>query len=417
MIKKILKRLRGKVFSSKMNQVNYSLVKKINKANSSMSEFTPKYEINLIGYFSSILGVAEVGRNFAQTLLKQKEVTARVIPICLPGAASLPLSDILALQTRASKHSNLASENIFFIGADQIKEVYLKNTALFKNHWNYVVFWWEFESGFPFLEAFDYADEIIVFTSFIYSALAPVVPFGKRIRKLTYPLVIEEDLLLEKHAARELFGLSSDSFIVLFSFDLNSSIIRKNPYAVITAFKDAISRYPDCYLVLKISGGNNFPHEYEKLQQFLIEENLLQRVLLNESNLSRINMLNLINTCDVYMSLHRAEGLGLGMLEAMWLGKVVIATNYGGNTDFMTATNSVCIDYKFSSLEQGFGPYRQGLRCAEPDIDQATKALFQLYNDSKLISIIGQEAKKSVRTQYSLNKFKQDFYSLFKYNK
>nr|MBA3642060.1 glycosyltransferase [Acidobacteriota bacterium] len=70
-----------------------------------------------------------------------------------------------------------------------------------------------------------------------------------------------------------------------------------------------------------------------------------------------------------YLSPHRAEGFGLSLLEAMSVGKPVIATNYSGNVDFMTADNSYPIDYRLVALTRDYGPYMRGAEWADPDLD------------------------------------------------
>jgi glycosyltransferase involved in cell wall biosynthesis len=72
-------------------------------------------------------------------------------------------------------------------------------------------------------------------------------------------------------------------------------------------------------------------------------------------------MMSIINSCDVYISMHKSEGFGIGMLEAMFLSKPVIATNYGGNTDFMNHDNSLLLKYKMTEVINDFGPYKKGL--------------------------------------------------------
>src|SRR5512136_3068638 len=82
-------------------------------------------------------------------------------------------------------------------------------------------------------------------------------------------------------------------------------------------------------------------------------------------------MRNLIRCCDCFVSLHRSEGFGLGMAEAMYMGKPVIATAYSGNLAFMNESISCLVDYKLIPVEEGQYPFPKGQVWADPDLDQA----------------------------------------------
>jgi glycosyltransferase involved in cell wall biosynthesis len=86
--------------------------------------------------------------------------------------------------------------------------------------------------------------------------------------------------------------------------------------------------------------------------------------------MDRAELTGLLNIADCYVSPHRAEGFGLTLLEAMSLGKPVVATNYSGNVDFMTAENSYPVDYRLVALTRDYGPYMRGAQWGDPDLDQ-----------------------------------------------
>ena len=103
--------------------------------------------------------------------------------------------------------------------------------------------------------------------------------------------------------------------------------------------------------------------------------------------------------CDILLSLHRAEGFGLGPAEMMYLGKPVVATGWSANMDFMDDTNSMPVRYHLQPLEKAVGPYVAGLPWAEADIDHAAWCLRQLATDSGLAARLGNRARETIQTQ------------------
>ncbi len=136
-------------------------------------------------------------------------------------------------------------------------------------------------------------------------------------------------------------------------------------------------------LVIKSQYLERYPPLYHHLFH-LVED--INGILLNKM-MTRQQMTDLLTCADVYVSLHRAEGFGRGMAEAMFLGKPVIATNYSGNTDFMTTTNSYPVAFKLRPItaeDHRFQPafatiYDVGQVWAEPDIDEAAARMAMLY--------------------------------------
>ncbi|MBV8520671.1 MAG: glycosyltransferase, partial [Acetobacteraceae bacterium] len=112
---------------------------------------------------------------------------------------------------------------------------------------------------------------------------------------------------------------------------------------------------------------------------------------------------SLIDAADAYVSLHRSEGLGLTMAEAMLLGKPVIATGYSGNMDFMDESNSLLVDYKLVRLTREIPPYEAYCRWAEPDIDHAARLMRRIYENRDWARDLGTKARADARTLLSLD--------------
>ncbi len=124
--------------------------------------------------------------------------------------------------------------------------------------------------------------------------------------------------------------------------------------------------------------------------------------MLIENYLSRNQLHALIAECESYVSLHRSEGYGLTMAEAMALGKPVIATGYSGNLDFMSSENSLLVPYSMVKVGPGSFPYEPESFWADPDLETAAGYMKNLFMDSDFKVNLGRLAKLSVTKQYPL---------------
>jgi len=203
---------------------------------------------------------------------------------------------------------------------------------------------------------------------------------------------------------RARFGLPDDGLVVMFTFSASSSDARKNPWAVVEAFRRAFpvdEQGVSAHLVIKANDLDRFPELATHLTQAIASVNgtLLSR------QMSREDMDCLLATCDVYMSLHRSEGFGLGMAEAMAMGKPVIATGYGGNVDFMPPGAAALVGYSIRPIterDHRFGAefgdwYTPGQLWAEPDVEQAARWLRWLAGSEERRRELGARGAEAVR--------------------
>src|SRR5262249_39956832 len=155
-------------------------------------------------------------------------------------------------------------------------------------------------------------------------------------------------------------------FLFLFSFDFESVFLRKNPVGLISAFAEAFSARDDVRLVLKTTHGERYPRERSELQAAV---RAVPNVSVIEKSLPADHYPALYAACDASVSLHRAEGFGLTMAEAMALGKPVIATAYSGNLEFMRPEDSYLVPWSETTIPRGL-PYASGSTWAEPDLHE-----------------------------------------------
>jgi|GEM_PF-764836 len=196
---------------------------------------------------------------------------------------------------------------------------------------------------------------------------------------------------------RAAFGLTQDRFTFLFVFHMMSIMERKNPLGLIKAFRQAFAADEPVNLVLKTSFGPDHPAALRELKQAAAENG----ITVIDAVFSQSETLALIQSCDCYISLHRSEGFGLTMAEAMLLGRPVIATGYSGNTDFMDSGNSLLVDYRLVPLARDYPPYAAGAHWAEPSLDHAARLMRQVYENQDWAKHLGQRARRDLSEKLS----------------
>ncbi len=195
--------------------------------------------------------------------------------------------------------------------------------------------------------------------------------------------------------SRKDLGIADDQYLFLFMFDMKSMMERKNPLGLIEAYKKAFRADDKAKLMIKVSSGGFNLEELARLQSAAKESN----VILLDEVLSREKSYGLIDACDCYVSLHRSEGLGLTMAEAMLLGKPVIATGYSGNVDFMDSSNAMLVDYQLRQLrgtcpDYVYQVYKDHTSWANPSTEHAASFMRWAYEHREEATILGEKARK-----------------------
>jgi glycosyltransferase involved in cell wall biosynthesis len=192
-------------------------------------------------------------------------------------------------------------------------------------------------------------------------------------------------------------GLDPSRFTFLFLYDFLSESERKNPLGLIEAFRRAFPRDGPARLLLKTTGGALRPAELARMQE---AAEAAGAVVLDQV-LDRRDVLGLVASCHAYASLHRAEGFGFTLAEAMALGKPVVATLYSGNADFMGPWNSYAVPFRVVEIEEDRGPYTRGMRWADPDLDAAAAALRAVHDDPDGAAAVAARGRADVLRQLS----------------
>jgi len=197
---------------------------------------------------------------------------------------------------------------------------------------------------------------------------------------------------------RRWFGDRSETTVFLASFDLVSDPARKNPGGALAAFLAASAHRDDMTLVLKAGYANmvSASPEYRALAEAAASD---PRILLIEETLDDSEAWSLLASSDAYVSLHRAEGLGLGLMESMALGKPVIGTSWSGNMDFMSPEDSILVPYRLVPVMADQVPLYREMNgtavWADPDIAFAAQAMRQLAESPETRTRLGRAARES----------------------
>ena len=176
---------------------------------------------------------------------------------------------------------------------------------------------------------------------------------------------------------RRWFGVRESAFVLLHFLDLSSYATRKNPEAAMALLDRLVALRPqaDLQLVLKVKNAEAAAADWAAS----LRRNA--HVVVLSEPLDSQGVRSLIRACDCFVSLHRAEGFGRGLGEAMAEGRLALGTGWSGNVDFMTAENSLLVPFRMARVRKGQYPHGAGQSWAEPDVSRAAELLLPWIDD------------------------------------
>lgn len=375
---------RGLIKDSAQCEVDY------NQSSSTTAECETSNGLNCIAYVTAEMGLGEAARGILASL-ERAEIEVDAIDYLRGNPARC--EDRRWIHRLVQPGEARYATSLYIINADWLPTVKADVCPQVPNE-RYAIGYWAWElAEFPrrWEGSFDLVDEIWVASEHVRGGVQRLTE--KPVRVVPNPVELDA-IDLPGH---EVLGLRPGAFTFLTLFDVHSIVARKNPMGAIEAFMKAFE--PDdqqVRLVIKLNNADE-----ETLDRLALVTKGWRNVTILDRVLTRHEINGLLASCDVLVSLHRAEGFGLPPAEAMWLGKPVVATGYSGNLDFMTETNSILIPYELVRIGDGQGPYDRDRLWAEPDLDAAADAMQRLSRDPALCESLGRAAWRDVRERLS----------------
>jgi glycosyltransferase involved in cell wall biosynthesis len=345
--------------------------------------------INIAGFLTADLGVGESARCMVRAA-DAAGIPAALVPL------KLHCKNRLGDQTYTTRlqDTNPHPVNIVHLDPPATHDLEYHHGKKFLTGKYNIGYWaWELPE-FPdaWMPAFSYYHEIWCPSDFTRLAIEMKSP----IPVIRMPHAISFERPVGNFRAR--FRLPADKFLFLFIYDLNSYSARKNPAAVIAAFRQSGLAGANAALVVKVQNVAGNEADFAALQAAVAD---LPGTVLIAETLSRAEIYQLESACDCFVSLHRAEGFGLAVAECMFLGKPVISTNWSATAEYVTADNGCPVDCQVVTLTQNHGPYMKGSVWAEADVDHAAAWMRKISAAPALAARLGVAARRTMEERFS----------------
>lgn len=342
--------------------------------------------LNIVGYVNSMFGLGEA------------------VKLNIEAAKRLDIPVNIINYENVKKNANYRYKFNYSINLVQISLIDLDtffstiDPNFFNNKYSILFLMWESE----------YIPQKFKGTINLFNEIWTASTYCKKIFKkvykgsiITVPHPVELSLKPIKDQNTIIF-FNKKKFNFLFIFSYHSSIERKNPFFLVEAFIKAFGNNDNVELTIKTVGGQQFKRSKKKLNQSISGQNNIKII---DLELDKNSVNHLINDCDCYVSLHHAEGFGLTLAEAMYLGKPTIATNYSGNTEFMNESNSFLVDYDLGWIENPDNNFCSKTLWGNPLMQSAVEKLKEVYNNPDL------RIEKAMNAKLFVNK-KLSFYTV-----
>jgi glycosyltransferase involved in cell wall biosynthesis len=348
------------------------------------------YGVNLIGHARGQFGIGEDVR-MASLAMESAGIPFTIYNVD-PGKNVCQKDESVASQI--SKNLPYATNIFCMTGMETARLAAVEGSGIFDGRHN-IGFWpWELpEWPHEWRHAYNLVDEIWASSRYTYEAYAR--SSNKPVRHMPMVVTVDQTAGL----TRRQFKLPEARFLFVFSFDFLSGTSRKNPEACIRAFQIAFENSNlSVGLVVKAMRAKDDNPQWKAILDLASADD---RITIINRTLNRPEVLDLYRACDCFVSLHRSEGFGRGIVEAMMLDKPVIVTGYSGNMDFTTSRTAALVEYNLKKVGAGDYPFGVDQMWAEPNIDHAAQWMRIIAGDPGVRARLSSSGQQFTSTAYS----------------
>lgn len=345
--------------------------------------------IAITGYFRAEMGTDEAARLIAAA------VEAAGERYCTRTWSGTSSRQNYPWNRDSADESQNYDTNLICINADQLPGFAQSvGREFFRNRYNVGLWYWESELFPPAMRtAFNLVQEIWVTSEFTREAIAKVSPIP--VFRIPQPLNVDTPVIPSR--SRRALNLP-DGFLFLLIFDFSSVVEGKNPVGLIKAFQTAFAPGEGPTLLIKSTNGHRHVAELERLHYARAGRS---DIIIRDGDVSAEERHALVAACDCYVSLHRSEGFGLTIAEAMLMEKPTIATRYSGNVEFMNDANSFLCGYNLRLVGDGCAPYLADAHWADPNISEAAELMRLVYENPEEAQRRGKRGRLDLHARHA----------------
>ncbi|MFP3603806.1 glycosyltransferase family 4 protein [Paraburkholderia sp. SIMBA_053] len=349
------------------------------------------FGVNIIGFPQGILGLAEDARMMGHALELASVPRAFVnAPIAGPAKVDTSVTRLLTLEPKYRV-------SVFCLPPPEMMRLSLEGGRNLIDSATYKVGAWPWElPQWPtaFARVHQFVDEIWAQSRFVQTA------FRKLGDTPVHHMPMAVDIPAPTQRVRGRFGLPEDDFLFYLMFDGNSWLTRKNPLAGVQAFQKAFdASISGVGLVIK---GMNIREDdaiWKRIRDMASRD---WRIRIVSEKLTRQDLINFMASLDSYVSLHRSEGFGRVIAEAMLLAQPVVVTNFSGNVDYCDTETAFLVDGELVPLKAGDYLFHEGQYWCDPDVAQAAQQIRRVFEDAAARNRIAAAGQQRLQQDYSI---------------
>jgi len=357
----------------------------------------PERGVTVIGELTGRVSLSKALRDFVLNM-KDAGIPCQAYDTLLKP--QIPLADVKGVVTPVEEFDIMRYSHVVMMYRSPLDEKLVPNLSFAR------IAFHESEHGIhetaPYLR--ESGDAIVAMSDFNYNYYKRAFP-DQPVYKIVFPFRFKRKDATPRNEMRVKYGMGVDDFVVFFNFDFGS-YYRKNILAALKAFAIAFRGDEKAKLLFKTKGAAANKRQVADMERLVTELGIDRQFIHIPQYLPRADVDGLTEACDVFLSLHKAEGFGMGMAEAMSQGKPVVATNWSANTEFCREDTAWCIPYHMVPVL----PHEYMVSTkewAEADVEAAAAALREIRNNPELVAERTVNGKRFMEEHFSIVNFKK----------